>query len=55
MKRNQFHIPRYKDRICTKEWMHSVRIKEFWVPKSPEVKTRICADIPNKELIFEEF
>ena len=35
--------------------MHSVRINDFWVPRSNDVKIRICADIPNKELIWEQF
>ena len=54
MLRNQYHIPRYNDRICTRDWMYDVRHGKYWVPKTYEVLMRNCASIPCKEVIWDE-
>ena len=53
MLRNQYHIPRYNDRLCTRDWMYSVREGKYWVPKTREVKLRNCVSTPSKEIIWE--
>ena len=55
MLRNQWHIPRYKDRITTREWMHAVRSGVYWAPKTNELNPRNCADMPSKEVVFTAF
>lgn len=40
--RNRFHMPAYKQRICTKAFMQEVRVGLVWVPKKQQIIAHTC-------------
>ena len=52
--RNNFFVPKYKSRLCTREFLQEVRSGRCYVPKISELKPGICAEPPSNEVVRAE-
>ena len=37
------------------DWLDDCRRGRFWLPKSDAMRIRICADVPSRSVVYEEF
>ena len=53
---NQWHLPMGRTRQCdfTKQFLLDAFRGKVWLPRSKDVKKRICYNAPVKEVLFQE-
>jgi hypothetical protein len=49
------HTPSQKSKVCTEEWLTSVKDGKAWCPRSEEIRCKSCPRSPNKSVLLEKF